>query len=130
KTLFELSEDRADFVSFLFSRPRPDGLAADASINDIMAAFARVPGDELQFRDNLLVLQHHLTKTRGFKLSADALRGLDDIYSQFYLHRPDLSYSSRGRVGGVGGRRGFGNRFPTWSEMARQVDAEGRQQGY
>jgi len=135
KAIFELSDDRADFVAFLFSRPRPEGLTAATPINDIMAAVGRMPGDEVEFRNNLLIIKHHLTKTRGFTLSADDLRGLDDIYSQFYLYGPDLSYSSRGRgagggFGGGGRRGGFGNRFPTWSEMARQTDGDGRQQGY
>jgi len=130
KALFDLSEDRADFVAFLFSRPRPETLTASSTIDDIVAAVARTPSDEVEFRNNLLIIQQHLTKTRGYVLSADDLRGLDDIYSQFHEHGPNLSYSSRMRVGGGGGRRGFGNRFPTWGEMARQKDGAGRQQGY
>jgi hypothetical protein len=130
KALFELSEDRADFVAFLFSRPRPPTLTADSSIDEIMAAVTSAPKDELEFRNNVLILQHHLTVTREFGLSDEDLRGLDDIYSQFYEFGPALSYSSRmGRGGGGGGRR-FGNRFPTWAEMARQTDADGRQRGY
>ena len=130
KALFELSEDRADFVAFLFSRPRPPGMTADSSIDDILTAIERTPKDELEFRNNLLILQHHLTVTRGFGLSDEDLRGLDDIYSQFYTFGPALSYSSRMGGGGGGGRRGFGNRFPTWAEMARQTDSAGQQQGY
>jgi hypothetical protein len=133
KALFELSEDRADFVAFLFSRARPPGLTADSDITDILAAVERTPKDELEFRNNLLILQHHLTNTRGFGMSDEDLRGLDDIYSQFYEFGPALSYSSRmgnRGGGGGGGRRGFGNRFPTWSEMAQQTDADGRHRGY
>lgn len=131
KALFELSEDRADFVAFLFSRARPPELAVDSSITDILAAVSRMPKDELEFRNNLLILQHHLTVTRGFALSDEDLRGLDDIYSQFYEFGPALSYSSRMGFGGGGGnRRGFGNRFPSWAEMARQTDADGLQHGY
>ncbi len=130
KALFELSDDRADFVSFLFSRPRPDGLSADTPVGAMMDAYRRVPPDELQFRDNLLILQHHLTETRGFPLGDEDLRLLDDVYSQFYLHGPELTYSSRGgfQGGGPGGR--FRNRFPTWQEMARQTDEGGAERGY
>ena len=36
KALFELSADRADFVSRLFSRPRPAGLASSANVKEIL----------------------------------------------------------------------------------------------
>src|SRR5215510_15850850 len=39
KALFELSADRADFVSRLFSRKRPDGLDKSSSAMDIFAAY-------------------------------------------------------------------------------------------
>src|SRR5262245_36635834 len=38
KALFELSADRADFVSLLFSRKRPEGLTASSSVQDIFSA--------------------------------------------------------------------------------------------
>ena len=40
KALFELAQDRAEFVSMLFSRPRPAGLGADSTAADIFSAFA------------------------------------------------------------------------------------------
>src|ERR1044071_2498776 len=45
KALFELSTDRADFLSKLFSRPRPTEIEKDADIELLMAAFHDVPGD-------------------------------------------------------------------------------------
>src|SRR5205085_11190561 len=39
KALFEMSADRGEFVSRLFSRPRPTGLAANASAETIFKAF-------------------------------------------------------------------------------------------
>ena len=39
KTLFELSADRAEFVSRLFSRERPAGLNASASVEDLFARY-------------------------------------------------------------------------------------------
>ena len=42
KALFELSADRADFVSRLFSRRRPDGLSATSTAAEIFSAFAQV----------------------------------------------------------------------------------------
>src|SRR5205814_381591 len=38
KALFELSKDRAEFVSRLFSRRRPDGLGPQSSVRETFAA--------------------------------------------------------------------------------------------
>ena len=53
KALFELSHDRAEFVSRLFSRKRPAGLDARASADDLFRAFERQPADRGFFDLNL-----------------------------------------------------------------------------
>ena len=45
KALFEMTRDRADFVSMLFSKPRPAGSTA-ASAGELFAAFAQSPASE------------------------------------------------------------------------------------
>src|SRR5207244_1247505 len=51
KALFETSSDRADFLSKLFARPRPDGLAAGAPVAALFAAYrAAAPSGELRGR--------------------------------------------------------------------------------
>ena len=45
KALFEMSPTRADFVSRLFSRPRPPGLDTSATASALFAAYERVPRD-------------------------------------------------------------------------------------
>lgn len=138
KALFEASADRADFVSLLFSRPRPQGLDASASVADLLDAFARVPLDDLVFRDNVVWLQHYLTREKGFPLTADDLREIDRIYEQFAQFGPELTYASRPlpsaldprrQFRGGGGRRG-GIRFPTWDFLARAGDEDGVARGY
>ena len=42
KALFELSADRADFVSRLFSKKRPAGLTANSTAQEIFAAYEKV----------------------------------------------------------------------------------------
>ena len=41
KALFEMSADRAEFVSRLFARKRPEGLTANSTIAEIFAAVAK-----------------------------------------------------------------------------------------
>ena len=45
KALFEMSADRADFLSRLFSRKRPDGLTASSSVNALMDAYDKVDAE-------------------------------------------------------------------------------------
>ena len=44
KALFEMSADRVEFVSRLFSRPKPQGLKVTASAEEIFKAFEPVTG--------------------------------------------------------------------------------------
>src|SRR6516165_1735434 len=46
KALFELSKDRSEFVSRLFSRKRADGLTAKSSADDIFNAFLAAEGNK------------------------------------------------------------------------------------
>src|SRR6185369_11986968 len=46
KAIIELSADRADFVSRLFSKKRPPGLSAQSAVGDIFAAFDQVSSSE------------------------------------------------------------------------------------
>ena len=46
KALFELSKDRADFVSRLFSRKRPEGLTAQSTAKQIFSAFMSAEGSK------------------------------------------------------------------------------------
>ena len=45
KALFEMSADRADFLSRLFSRKRPDGLTRESTVDALMSAYDDVPAE-------------------------------------------------------------------------------------
>lgn len=102
KALFETSTNRADFVSRLFSRPRPDGLTARMGAADLMNAFLAVPrGDEILFAANLKAVLDHLTITRELPLDAGDRAGIEYVYRQFQRFGPALNYTSSidGRTG-------------------------------
>ena len=74
KALFESAGDRADFVSRLFSRRRPDGLGAGTSAQELFARFAQQPAD-LRLRDDTLQLvRARLMEQHEFALTAQDLR--------------------------------------------------------
>jgi len=101
KALFELSTDRIDFVFRLFSRKRPEGLSSKATAEEIFAALAKVEASDLLYKQNLNVVQDHLTRKRHLPLTPEDLKGIEYVYGTFSWYGPSLSYwSTQGRVGG------------------------------
>lgn len=131
KALFELSTDRADFVSRLFSKPRPAGLTATTSVYDLFSAYARVATSETLYRKNLAAMRTHLTRTRGFPLTADDWQQLETIYFAFFWDGPSLRYTSN--PNGMPSGRGasiINTRFPSYEELIIQTDWEGTPRSY
>jgi hypothetical protein len=122
KALFELSADRADFVSRLFSKKRPGGLASDSTAAEIFAAYAGVETSETLYVENLRAIVNHLVKTHGFALSADDLLRLQRAYRAFYLFGPEIQYSSSRN----NGRRDE----PTYRDLMVASDADGLARGF
>ncbi|HXT68660.1 MAG TPA: hypothetical protein VN700_02835 [Vicinamibacterales bacterium] len=84
KAIFELSADRADFVSMLFSIPRPPGLSPASSVDRIFQAFDRIRTEDALLQKNLTAIKDLLTKTRNLPLARSDLDSIDTIYRTFY----------------------------------------------
>ncbi len=122
KALFELSADRAEFVSRLFSKKRPAGLTPSSTARDIMAAYWNVETDDALYKENVSAIEHRLTKRRGFALSAEDLQGIMSVYHAFYWYGPSIMYSSTG---------GFGGRYmPTYADLVAATDGDGEARGF
>lgn len=129
KAFIEMSQDRADFLSRLFARARPDGLAENASVEQLFAAYRAVPASEDLFMRNLQAAKDRLVKDHGFALSVEDLSGLEYVYDAFYEGGPDLTYTFMpGRFGGGG--RFYGGFFPTYAELMTETDGQRRQRSY
>jgi hypothetical protein len=127
KALFELSADRAEFISRLFSKVRPAGLGPKSTVVDLFTAFGRVPTSEALYRENLRALERHLVDTRGLPLSRADLDQIEAIYFAFFWDGPGLRYSTSPT--GLGGQR-FSSNFPTWEDMQLQTDYDGIPRSY
>ena len=123
KALFELSKDRVEFVSRLFSKPRPDGLDGPATVRDIFAAYAKIDTSELLYKQNLIDIQNHLLKKRKLPLSVEDLKGIEYVYHAFYWHGPVIQYWSS-----TGGR-GFRD-APTYYDLMVADDGKGQLRGF
>jgi hypothetical protein len=115
KALFEMSADRAEFASRLFSRPRPAGLDSASTIEQLMQAYTNSQRDSALFARNLAGVKERLTKTHGFPLSTDELANIDYLYGWFFNAGPNLSYNMN--------MAGFGRgRFPTYATLMLETD--------
>jgi hypothetical protein len=124
KALFEMSDNRADFLSRLFSRKRPAGLTDKSTTDELFAAFSVVQPDQMLFEKNLMDIEDLLTKTHKFGLSADDLDGIDTIYGVFFRYGPAINYSAT-PYGGGGPGRGGGN-MPNYADLMTATDQEGK----
>jgi hypothetical protein len=93
KALFELAKDRADFVSLLFSRPRPAGLGSDSPVSQLFLKFGEAAELHAAYESNLKAIEDCLLKTHHFALSAADIDGIEHIYEAFYLNGYRVRYS-------------------------------------
>jgi hypothetical protein len=122
KALFEMSKDRPEFVSKLFSRKQPEGLGPKSTADEIFSAFSYVQSSELQYNENLKALEEHLTKDHGFPLTTNDLNGIEYVYSNFFRFGPRINYGSSGTGG-------FGNGV-TYADLMTATDESGMSRSY
>ncbi len=125
KALIELSADRAEFLSRLFSRKRPANLGAESTAEQLFDAYYNVDPDRQLFTENLEAIKKWLIEHHGFKLGQEDQAGIDYVFRAFYAGGPDLTYNGFGG-GGFGGR----GRMPSYGELMVMTDAEGENRGY
>jgi hypothetical protein len=122
KALFELSNDRAEFMAKLFSKKRPEGLTERTSAQDLQQAYwdeSRAPTADIEvFKANLHAIDDLLTKQHHLPLSKDDLEGIEYVYQNFYWFGPSITYSSSSG----GSYRG---NMATFAELMKAADNDG-----
>jgi hypothetical protein len=97
KSLMELSPTRSEFLSRLFSRPRPAGLPVDASVDALLTSYAAAAPDSALFARNFDAVRAQLSDRHGFLLSDEDWRAIAYVYRAFYEEGPQLTYNFGGR---------------------------------
>jgi hypothetical protein len=123
KALFEMSADRADFLSRLFSKPRPADLGKDSSAVVLMNAFQNVPASQALFDDTFESIKQRLVMQHGYQLSAEDASAIGYILRAFFLGGPNLTYSG---VRPVNGR----TILPTYEELMVDSDSNGKPRSF
>ena len=91
KALFEMSPDRADFVSKLFSRSRPEGLDAKTTSAALFAAYQQAKVDPDLYAKSLQAIKASLTK-HGYPLSSEDVGRIEYIFQVFSRGGPGINY--------------------------------------
>ena len=125
KALIELSADRADFLSRLFARQRPENIGPESTPEELFKAFRNVPAELDLFFANLDAIKTQLKERHGFKLSAEDEASIQYIFRAFYVGGPNLTY-----VGPVTPRFAVRNRMPSYADLMMQNDGEGQNHSY
>ena len=121
KALFELSADRADFVSRLFSRDRPPRLGSNTSVQELFTEYETVKPAGRLYEANARLVRERLLDTHGFPLSLDDLAWIEHAFHAFYSDGPDIHY---GRL------RPNGSPSPSYRLLMTATDIWGQNRSY
>jgi hypothetical protein len=92
KALFDLSVDRADFVSRLFSRERPPEVGRKTSARDLFDRFATAKRDDGLYEANFRLIRDRLLVDRRLPLLSEDLAAIEHAFRAFYSYGPDIHY--------------------------------------
>ena len=117
KALFELSTDRADFLSRLFSRKRPPGLDTRSSVTTLFDAYQAVEADARLYDDNVRAVTDLLTRGHRFQLSDADKVTITRLMQAF-------------RMAGPHNLKGSGDKNLTYAQAMTATDLTGSSQSY
>ena len=121
KAIFEMSSNRVDFLSRLFSRKPPAGLNDRSTAGALFQAFGTTTSDPRLFDQNLQAVRDRLIKSHRFPLTPVDLEIIETIYRRFFAAGPGVSNSP-----GNFGRRSS----PTYAELMTATDEHGEARSY
>jgi hypothetical protein len=119
KALFELSNDRADFLARLFGR-RLEGSDRDVDLRELFARLRSAPR-ATAIDDQVRQIRERLMVTRRFALQPEDLEDIAKSLAAFHAAGPAINY---------GRRRQDGSMDPTYDEMMTATAPDGAYQSY
>lgn len=137
KALFELSANRAEFASKLFSRKQPQGLSTRSTARELFTAYLAAEPNEELYQATLKEVVNHLKTDHKFPLSEGDLQGIEWALYNYYQFGPEIGYNSSNAaqapdIVGVDsprfGRRG-GN-FVDYASLMMADDGTGLERSY
>jgi hypothetical protein len=122
KALFEISTDRVEFVSRLFSRQPPPGLSGEPTADELFRAYSSGNCDRQLLDQTFRNVTDRLTVQHGFALTEEDLKVIEHVVQTFCAAGPQIDY-------------GFVNApsnltAPSYAELMTATDGRGRNWSY
>jgi hypothetical protein len=117
KSLFELSADRADFLARLFSRKRPAGLDANASVKVLFDTYQSVEASPGVYEESLRAIIDRLVNTHKFHLTDEDKASIGSMLNIF-------------RTSGPNNLTGQGDKNMSYARLMAATDLAGRNHSY
>jgi len=114
KALFELSSNRTEFLSRLFSRRIPAGLPKTITIDELFEIFGKVASAAELAKENLDAILQQLRERHHFDLSENDSKSIEFVYNAFVSGGPEIRYSFPNQYPW--------RRFPSYSELMLETD--------
>lgn len=128
KALFELSKNRAEFISNTFGKPKPAGADTIKSVQALWDSYFPMATDTALARRNYQRVIDQLTKTHGFKLTNEEIESLRWVWDSFTQYGPGIN--TQAAQGGFGGGGRGANRGNFVSLTAQSLDSAGVVQSF
>jgi hypothetical protein len=124
KAIFPLAENRAEFLSRLFSKPLTGEAApsGDAPIEQILKYFSDAPTTEAAYLANLAAIRKTIQDEFQFPLSGRDQSSLEYVFNNFREENVNIQY----RTGGSNWGSPQWARFPTLKDLILEPDLHGR----
>jgi hypothetical protein len=121
KALMEMSADRAEFVSRLFSRARPASVDGATSVADLFRAYAAAEPVASLYEAGAREVRQRLVDVHRIPLTPDDVSSIDRILLAFYSDGPDIHYGRLLPASAAG---------PSYRALMTAVDVWGQPRSY
>ena len=117
KALFELSTDRADFVSRLFSLRRPAGLGRKSTAREIFTAYSdpKLRSADL-YKKNAADMRRFFFRKNNLGLAEEDVKAIEGLRDSFYTRGLDIHYEIT---------PGSAGSFPSYADLMVATDDAG-----
>jgi hypothetical protein len=122
KALFEMSTDRTDFVSRLFSRQRPSSVTGEPSAQDLFKAYSLETCDRRLLVKTVQAVTDRLTIEHGFALTEDDRKAVQHVLETFCIAGPQIDYGFVNAPSNV--------TAPSYADLMTATDTRGRSWSY